>query len=189
MSGLELIGLAALFFAAVGAFAWLRKSGAGRSSAARKRSAAKKDQYRLIHRSIKAGDADPLPPGNGYYVLRVKDNRRLTWQKLPPGFLCFSVAGTSSHQSELQDDAFAPGRSLALVPEPDNLSDPNAVRVCSPDLSTQIGYVPRDLALKVAKALSRDEIARCISLWEVTEQNRRITLRVLVVSRSIDLRT
>ena len=39
------------------------------------------------------------------------------------------VAGVSFRMDALQDDAFAPGRRLALVAEPDNEHDPNAVGI------------------------------------------------------------
>ena len=39
------------------------------------------------------------------------------------------LAGASYRAEALQDDAFAPGRRLALVPEPENEHDPNAVGI------------------------------------------------------------
>ena len=42
----------------------------------------------------------------------------------------------------LQDDAFAPGRRLALVPEPDNEHDPNAIGIWDAEQHVQAGYVP-----------------------------------------------
>ena len=52
-----------------------------------------------------------------------------------------------------------PGRRLALVPEPENEHDPNAVGDLEPGRSLQVGYVPRD----VASELRGDEQA--VSLW------------------------
>ena len=189
MSCFELILLAALFFGAMGVFAWLKKSRKPRLSTRKEPVAAGRLKYKLVHRSIRAESDEPLPIGEGYYVLRINDNRRLGWTMLPSGLVSFPVAGTSSHQDELQRDVFAPGSNLSLVLELDNVYDPGAVKVCSLDLSTHIGYVPRELAPKVGTALKRNEVARCISLWEETQQNRRVGLRVLVVSKGIDFST
>ena len=51
------------------------------------------------------------------------------------------VAGASYRADALQDDAFAPGRRLALVPEPDNEHDPNAIGIWDADRRLQAGYV------------------------------------------------
>jgi hypothetical protein len=75
----------------------------------------------------------------------------------------------------LQDDAFAPGRRLALVREPDNPHDPNAVAVWDADRRVQGGYVPAEIAPEIRG----DEQA--MSLWEYREEGRRIGLRVLIV--------
>jgi HIRAN domain len=80
------------------------------------------------------------------------------------------LAGASYRAEELQDDAFAPGRRLALVPEPENEHDPNAVAIWNEERSLQAGYVPRE----VAPELRGDEQA--ISLWRVEGG-----LRVLIV--------
>jgi len=189
MSCLELILLTVLFFGAIGIYAWVKKTQPSRPSTREKPVTEGTVGYRLVHRSIRSDADEPLPPGNGYYILRVNDNKRLTWATLPPGLLTFAVAGTSRHTDALQSDAFEPGSSLSLSLEPDNAYDPSAVKVCSANLSIQAGYVPRELAPKVGTALRRDEVARCISLWEETEQNRRVSLRVLVVSKGIDFIT
>jgi hypothetical protein len=85
------------------------------------------------------------------------------------------LAGASYRADELQDDAFAPGRRLALVPEPENEHDPNAVGVWDAERRVQAGYVPADVAAEV----SGDEQA--LSLWEFRgEDGRRIGLRVLL---------
>ena len=189
MSCLELILLGCLLFGVIGAFAWFKKTSLSQTSARKEAVAAEPVKYRLVHRSIKAEADGPLPTGDGYYVLRVNDNKRIGWETLPPGLLSFAVAGTSRHQDGLQADAFAPGSSLSLVLEPDNIYDPYAIKICSPDLSAQVGYVPRELAPKVGRAIKRGEVTRCISLWEEVEQNRRVALRVLVVSKGIDFST
>ena len=89
------------------------------------------------------------------------------------------LAGSSYRVDALQDDAFAPGNRLALVREPENEHDPNAVAVWDRERRLQAGYVPAD----VAPTLAGDEQA--VSLWEFLDQNgRRIGLRVLLAPAS-----
>jgi hypothetical protein len=76
---------------------------------------------------------------------------------------------------ELQDDAFAPGRPLALVPEPDNEHDPNAIGIWDEEQRLQIGYVPAEIAGEL-----RAEEWQAISLWEYAEAGVRGGLRVLL---------
>ena len=85
------------------------------------------------------------------------------------------VAGASYRADALQDDAFAPGRRLALVREPDNEHDPNAVGIWDAERRLQAGYVPAEIAPEIRG----DEQA--LSLWEYREAGQRIGLRVLIV--------
>ena len=85
------------------------------------------------------------------------------------------LAGSSYRLDALQDDAFAPGRRLALVREPENEHDPNAVAVWDAERRLQGGYVPAE----VAPELRGDEQA--VSLWEFRDEDgRRVGLRVLL---------
>jgi HIRAN domain len=84
------------------------------------------------------------------------------------------VAGASYRAGALQDDAFAPGRRLALVPEPENPHDANAVAIWDDARRLQAGYVPAE----VAPELHGDEQA--VSLWEFVEDGVRVGLRVLI---------
>jgi hypothetical protein len=85
------------------------------------------------------------------------------------------LAGSSYRLDALQDDAFAPGRRLALVPEPENEHDPHAVAIWDAERRLQAGYVPAE----IAPELRGDEQA--LSLWEFRgEDGRRIGLRVLL---------
>src|SRR5947199_2202289 len=70
------------------------------------------------------------------------------------------LAGASYRMDELQDDAFAPGRRLALVREPENEHDPNAVAVWDEERRMHAGYVPAE----IAPSVRGDEQA--IALWE-----------------------
>jgi hypothetical protein len=80
------------------------------------------------------------------------------------------AAGVSYRPEALDDASFEPGLPLALVPEPENEHDPNAVGIWNEGRTLQVGYVPRD----VAPELRGDEQA--ISLWRVEGG-----LRVLIV--------
>jgi HIRAN domain len=78
-----------------------------------------------------------------------------------PRILVIPVAGVSFRADALDDPSFEPGRAVALVPEPDNEHDPNAVAVWNEERTLQLGYVPRD----IAPELEGDEQA--VSLWRV----------------------
>ena len=52
------------------------------------------------------------------------------------------VAGVTHRIGALQDDAFAPGEPLILMPEPDNPHDPWALGVRDLSLALHAGYVP-----------------------------------------------
>src|SRR6478672_4373772 len=71
------------------------------------------------------------------------------------------VAGVSYRLDALQDDAFAPGRRLALVAEPDNEHDPNAIGVWDEERRVQAGYG----SAEIARELAADEW-QAVSLWQ-----------------------
>ena len=71
------------------------------------------------------------------------------------------VAGVSYRADALPDASFDPGRRLALVREPANEHDPNAVAIFNEARTLQLGYVPRE----IAPELQGDEQA--MSLWRV----------------------
>jgi hypothetical protein len=75
--------------------------------------------------------------------------------------LVVPVAGVSFRPGAVDDASFDPGRPLALVPEPDNEHDPNAVAIWNEERTLQAGYVPREHAGE----LRGDEQA--VSLWRV----------------------
>ncbi len=85
------------------------------------------------------------------------------------------LAGSSYRADALQDEAFAPGRRLALVPEPENEHDPHAIAVWDAERRLQVGYVPAEIAPELGGG------EQAISLWEFRgEDGRRIGLRVLL---------
>jgi HIRAN domain len=95
-----------------------------------------------------------------------------------PRIRVVKVAGVSYRLDALQDDGFSPGRPIALVPEPDNEHDPNAISVWDADRRVQAGYVPAEAAREL-----RAEEWRAISLWEFCEEGRRGGLRLLLAPR------
>ena len=89
-----------------------------------------------------------------------------------PRIRVIPVAGVSFRPDAVADSSFDPGARLALVPEPENEHDPNAVGIWNADRTLQAGYVPRD----VVPELAGDEQA--VSLWRAGEG-----LRVLLAPR------
>jgi hypothetical protein len=85
------------------------------------------------------------------------------------------VAGVSYRLDALQQDGFAPGRPLALVPEPDNEHDPNAIGIWDSERRVQAGYVPAEVAREL-----RAEEWQAVSIWEYVEDGKRGGLRVLL---------
>jgi len=110
---------------------------------------------------------------SGYWLRDAATGEAMRWND--DRVRVVKLAGASYRDDALQDDAFAPGRRLALVREPENEHDPNAVAVWDADRRLQGGYVPAD----VAPELRGDEQA--VSLWEFRgEDGARIGLRVLL---------
>jgi hypothetical protein len=110
---------------------------------------------------------------SGYWLRDAATDEALKWDAR--GLRVVKLAGSSYRADALQDDAFAPGKRLALVREPDNEHDPNAVAVFDESRSLQAGYVPAD----VAPELRGDEQA--VSLWEFRDETgARVGLRVLL---------
>jgi hypothetical protein len=92
-----------------------------------------------------------------------------------PRIRVINVAGVSYRVEALQDDAFAPGKRLALVPEPDNEHDPNAIGVWDEEQKVQAGYVPAEIAAELDAAEWQ-----AVSLLEFFEGEQRMGLRVLL---------
>jgi len=95
-----------------------------------------------------------------------------------PRIRVIKVAGVSYRIDALQDAAFAPGRRLALVAEPDNEHDPHAIGVWDSERRVQAGYVPAE----IARELEADEW-QAVTLWEFFEEGSRGGLRVLLAPR------
>jgi hypothetical protein len=95
-----------------------------------------------------------------------------------PRIRVIKVAGVSYRLDALQNDAFAPGRRLALVPEPHNEHDPNAIGIWDEHRLLQAGYVPAE----IARELEVDDW-QAVTLWEFFEDGQRGGLRVLLAPR------
>jgi hypothetical protein len=105
---------------------------------------------------------------SGYYLRDAATGEAVRWSD--PRIRVVHAAGVSYRPEALPDASFDPGRRLALVREPDNEHDPNAVAIWNEERTLQVGYVPRE----VAPDLVGDEQA--VSLWRV-----EAGLRVLIV--------
>ncbi|HEY6960709.1 MAG TPA: HIRAN domain-containing protein [Gaiellaceae bacterium] len=93
----------------------------------------------------------------------------VTWED--PRLRVVAVAGVSFRAEAVADASFDPGARLALVREPDNEHDPNAIGIWNEQRTLQAGYVPRE----VAPELRGDELS--VSLWRAGAEG----LRVLIV--------
>jgi hypothetical protein len=96
---------------------------------------------------------------SGYYLRDAATGEAVRWED--QRLRVVAVAGVTFRPGAVDDPSFDPGRRVALVPEPDNEHDPNAVAVWNEERTVQAGYVPRE----VAPELSGDEQA--VSLWRV----------------------
>jgi hypothetical protein len=106
--------------------------------------------------------------GGGYRLRDAATGEEVRWED--ERLRVVAVAGVSFRAEDVRDASFDPGRRLALVREPDNEHDPNAIGIWNQERTLQAGYVPRD----VAPELAGDDLA--VSLWRAGEG-----LRVLIV--------
>ena len=97
--------------------------------------------------------------GGGYRLRDAASGEVVRWED--ERIRVVPVAGVTFRPEALGDASFDPGRRLALVPEPENQHDPNAVAIWNEERTLQVGFVPRD----VAPLLRGDEQA--LSLWRV----------------------
>jgi hypothetical protein len=123
-----------------------------------------------------AGDS-----GKGFIVERVKDEERLAWDELPvgKGIMSFPVAGTSHRPLPLQDPRFAVGRRLALIADPKNPYDRNAIGVWSGDGRVQVGFVPADLTARVRRYFGDGFVASVMG--ETWADERRVGIRAFLM--------
>lgn len=129
--------------------------------------------------------------GRGFVVVRNSDGQRLQWRTLPrrAGLESINVVGEQYYALALRDESFAPGRRVTLQRQPQNPFDSNAVAVFNSDASLQVGYLPREDAERLARALDKGVQFDAYSIWEVLDGGRRTQIRVLLVkaNSAIDL--
>jgi HIRAN domain len=96
---------------------------------------------------------------SGFYLRDAATGERVRWED--ERIRVVPVAGVTFRPEAVEDASFDPGLAVALVPEPDNEHDANAVGIWNEERTLQAGYVPRE----VAPELAGDEQA--VSLWRV----------------------
>jgi HIRAN domain-containing protein len=106
--------------------------------------------------------------GAGYHLRDAATGERVRWED--ERLLVVSVAGVSFREDAVLDPSFDPGRRLALVPEPGNEHDPNAVAIWNEARTLQAGYVPREETARLQGG------EQAVSLWRSGPG-----LRVLIV--------
>jgi hypothetical protein len=106
--------------------------------------------------------------GAGYHLRDAATGERVSWED--PRIRVVPVAGVSFRPGAVADASFDPGARLALVPEPENEHDPNAIGVWNELRTLQAGYVPREVAVEL------DGSEQAVSVWRAGEG-----LRVLLV--------
>lgn len=104
---------------------------------------------------------------SGYYLRDAASGEPVRWED--PRIRVIPVAGVSYRAEALTDSSFDPGHRLALVPEPENEHDPNAVAIWNEQRTLQVGYVPREIAPELAGN------EQAVSLWRV-EAGLRVLL-------------
>ena len=111
--------------------------------------------------------------GRGFWLRDAATDEPVRWRD--ERIRVVKVAGASYRADALQDNGFEPGRKLALVPEPDNEHDPNALAIWNEERTLQAGYVPAEVAPEVPRDW------QAVSLWEFRGlEGDRIGLRVLL---------
>jgi hypothetical protein len=106
--------------------------------------------------------------GAGYHLRDASSGERVEWED--PRVRVIAVAGVSFRPEAVADSSFDPGARLALVPEPENEHDPNAIGIWNVARTLQAGYVPRE----AAPELAGDELA--VSLWRADAEGLRVLL-------------
>jgi hypothetical protein len=123
-----------------------------------------------------------LEGGRGYWLRDAESGEALSWtdrRLTAAGARVVPVAGSSHRGAALQDDAFAPGRELNVVAEPENQHDPNALAVWDAGRRLQVGYVPAEAARELRPPL------QALSLWEWCDGDTRVGLRIIVAPPTV----
>ena len=96
---------------------------------------------------------------SGFYLRDAATGEPVRWEDPRIRSSRSQASRIGSRRSKIP--SFDPGRRLALVPEPENEHDPNAVGIWNEERALQLGYVPA----AIAPELAGDEQA--LSLWRV----------------------
>jgi hypothetical protein len=81
-------------------------------------------------------------------------------------FMVLKVAGVTYRPEALDSPAFALGRRVALVREPTNQYDRNAVAVWDDAETVQLGFLPREIAAMFAPLLDSGDTRAAMVVWE-----------------------
>ncbi len=87
------------------------------------------------------------------------------------------VMGVSHRRQAVQDDRFAPGEPVILMPEPDNPYDRWALAVHDVSLALQAGYVPATRSRELVEEMVHRPL-HALVLAEHRAQGERVGLRV-----------
>lgn len=93
------------------------------------------------------------------------------------------VAGIHHYPVAADDQSFAPGEPLALVAEPDNPHDSDALGVWNADRTLKVGRMP---GVIVDDLSPNERSAVCLS--EQVEAGKRTNLRILLSREPVSLR-
>lgn len=90
------------------------------------------------------------------------------------------------HHGHLQDERFAPGRTVSLKHEPNNPYDSNAVSVWDEQRDVQLGFVPKETAASIAEHFLGGRELDSVVLWEWvnrSDKDSRTGVRLLIAPK------
>lgn len=94
-----------------------------------------------------------------------------------PGCVMFQLAGGTYHAEEMRKHSFAAGRTVVLIPEPDNPHDANAIAVWNAERDATVGHVPRGLSTQLAAAFKGQPRSGLIAQeWKRSHQRVGLTI-------------
>ncbi|CAA9536963.1 MAG: hypothetical protein AVDCRST_MAG30-4325 [uncultured Solirubrobacteraceae bacterium] len=112
---------------------------------------------------------------------RVLDERGRPWSDADldeVGVHVLRVVGVAHRAEALQDDGFAPGEPVILMPEPDNPHDLFALAVLDLSLGAHAGYVPATRSRELVEEMVHRPL-HALVLAEHRAGGRRVGLRVV----------
>jgi len=107
------------------------------------------------------------------------------------GIVIFKVAGVTFRPSEFQLPCFNPGNEVALVKEPTNPVDSDAIAVWDAARRHHVGYVPADRTWRVRIGIDGNPDSRAYIWWDWHKRNgkhwERCGLKVVQLPHAADL--